>query len=93
MPTVMSASLFNGIISPSACSADNFPYPIIPEVHFLSLEVNHVANYSVNIPLGGYHNHGPVNVTNVGFYNISITYTHPNGNKSVNVQVWLPTDV
>ncbi|KAH7363191.1 tannase [Plectosphaerella cucumerina] len=40
-----------------------------------------------------YHNHGPVNVTNVGFCNISITYTHPDGNDSVNVQVWLPTDV
>ncbi|KAL6408596.1 tannase [Ilyonectria robusta] len=92
-PATMSASLFNGTISPSACSAGTFPYPIIPEVRFLSLEANLVHNLSINVPLGGYPNHGPVNVTSAGFCNVSTTYTHPSGDDSVNVQVWLPTDI
>ncbi|WYZ42270.1 hypothetical protein EsH8_V_001165 [Colletotrichum jinshuiense] len=86
----MIPSLFSGIISPSACTAATFPYPIIQDVNFLSLEANLVKNFSSN--LGPVPNHGPVNVTNIGFCNVSTTYTHYGGNDTVNVQVWLPTD-
>ncbi|CCF33605.1 tannase [Colletotrichum higginsianum] len=86
----MSASLFRGTISPSACSADTFSYPIIPGVRFLSLEANFVENLTSNVFY--YPNHGPLNVTSARFCNVSTTYTHPGGNDSINVQVWLPTD-
>lgn len=88
----MVVSLFNGEISPSFCSADTFVYPVIPEIEFLSLEANFVGNLTRNVPLGGYPNHGPVNVSGAEFCNISTTYTHIGGNDVVNVQVWLPTD-
>ncbi|KAH6632807.1 Tannase/feruloyl esterase [Chaetomium tenue] len=88
----MVVSLFHGIISPSACSAATFSYPIIPDIKFLSLEANLVDNFNQNVPVGGYPNHGAVNVTGARFCNVSTIYTHPGGNDAVNVQVWLPTD-
>jgi feruloyl esterase len=88
----MVVSLFHGTISPSVCSAATFPYPIIPGIKFLSVEANLVNNYSQNVPVGGYPNHGAVNITGAAFCNVSTIYTHPGGNDAVNVQVWLPTN-
>ncbi|KAM0326339.1 hypothetical protein ACHAQA_006939 [Verticillium albo-atrum] len=85
-------SLFNGTVPLSACSAATFSYPVLPELEFLSLEANPVANLSRNIGVGAYVNHGAVNVTNANFCNVTVVYTHPGGNDSVHVQVWLPTD-
>jgi feruloyl esterase len=90
-PAVMITSLFNGTISPSACSAGTFSLPVLPAVEFLSLEANLVENLTQNVPLGAYPNHGAVNVTGTAFCNISTVYTHLGENDSVNVQVWLPT--
>jgi feruloyl esterase len=56
----------------------------------LSLEANIVTNYSQDLPL--YINHGSVDTTNLNFCNVSVTYTHPGENDTVNVEVWLPTD-
>jgi len=84
--------LFHGSVSPFACSAAAVPYPTLPGAEFLSLEADLVANYSRNIAIGMYVNHGPVNVTNVSLCNITVSYTHPGESDTVNVQVWLPTD-
>lgn len=76
----------------TACNAAAIPYPSLFGVEFLSLETTFVSNYSQDVPLGSYSNHGAVNVTNVNFCNVTLTYTHPGQNDSINAQVWLPTD-
>lgn len=68
------------------------PYPDLSGAQFLSLAANLVANLSTNIHSGFYTNHGGVNVTNTSFCNVTVTYTHPGQNDTINVQVWLPQD-
>ncbi|OIW22714.1 tannase-domain-containing protein [Coniochaeta ligniaria NRRL 30616] len=61
----------------SPCLPASIPYPTLFGAEFLSLEANFVANYSQNVPIGYYVNHGAVNVTD---------------NDTVHVQVWLPAN-
>ncbi|KAH7269039.1 putative feruloyl esterase [Fusarium redolens] len=50
---------------------------------------NLVANFSSNIPLGIYANHGAVDVVKVSYRNVTVSYTHPGRNDYVNVQAGL----
>ncbi|KAF4870313.1 putative feruloyl esterase [Colletotrichum siamense] len=88
----MIPSLFNSTVPPSACSAALIPYPDLFGAEFLSLQANFIANHSQNVPPGYYSNHGSVNVQNANFCNVTVTYTHPGQNDTINVQVWLPSD-
>lgn len=86
----MSTSIFSILVPTSACSAVSIPYPNLYGAQFLSLEASLITNFSANIHIGLYTNHGSVNVTNVNFCNVTLSYTHPGQNDTVNVQVWLP---
>ncbi|KAL3291108.1 carboxylic ester hydrolase [Colletotrichum asianum] len=88
----MIPSLFNNTVPHSACSAALIPYPDLFGAEFLALQTNFVANHSQNVPPGYYSNHGSVNVQNANFCNVTVTYTHPGQNDTINVQVWLPSD-
>ncbi|KAJ4361249.1 hypothetical protein N0V95_002067 [Ascochyta clinopodiicola] len=88
----MIPSLYNGSISTSACSAASIPLPDLFGAEFLSLEATLTSNYSQYIGTGYYTNHGPVNITDVSFCNVTLSYTHPGQNDTVTVQVLLPTD-
>ncbi|KAH7186098.1 Tannase/feruloyl esterase [Fusarium flagelliforme] len=88
----MIKSLFNGTVPASACIPASIPYPSLFGAEFVSLEASHVANFSSNVPIGVYANHGAVEVDNVSYCNVTVSYTHPGRNDHVNVQVWLPTD-
>ncbi|KAK2751232.1 feruloyl esterase b precursor [Colletotrichum kahawae] len=88
----MIPSLFNGTVPASACSAALIPYPDLFGAEILSLQTNFIANHSQNVPPGYYSNHGSVNVQNANFCNVTVTYTHPGQNDTINVQVWLPSD-
>lgn len=86
----MSAVSFNGSLPSLACSA--IPTPSVFGAEFLSMKTTFVTNYSQFVHTGYYTNHGSVNVTNASFCNVTLTYTHPGQNDSINVQVWLPAD-
>lgn len=93
MPLVtMGTSLFNTSVPTSACSAASIPYPDLYGAEFLSLEAKLITNLSTYIHEGYYTNHGAVNVINANFCNITVAYTHPGQNDTINVQVWLPQD-
>lgn len=74
------------------CSSNALPYPDLYGAQILDLSAQLVSNYSQYVHAGYYSNHGAINVTNVRFCNVSIVYTHPGQNDTINVQVWLPTD-
>jgi hypothetical protein len=76
----------------SLCSAQSLPYPIVFGAEFFSLQASLVSNYSRYVLEGGYQNAGSANVTNASFCNVTVSYTHPGQNDSLNVQVWLPID-
>jgi hypothetical protein len=56
------------------------------------LEANLITNFSSYVHIGLYANHGAVNVTNINYCNVTVSYTHPGENDTINVQVWLPQD-
>lgn len=89
----MIPSLFNGSVTADACSASSIPYPTLFGAEFLSLEANFVTNYTKNVHAGYYINHGGVSVENLNFCNVTISYTHPGENDTINVQVWMPSDI
>ncbi|XXG97654.1 hypothetical protein Hte_003961 [Hypoxylon texense] len=59
------------------CSPSNIPYPELPGAQFTSLSATLVSNLTVQIPKGGYANHGAVAA---------------GGNETVTVDVYLPAD-
>ncbi|KAM5352938.1 hypothetical protein ACJ41O_005660 [Fusarium nematophilum] len=88
----MIPSLFQGSVSPSACSSSAIPFPALDGAHFLSIDTLLVTNHTSNVHSGLYTNHGAVKVDNVSFCNVTLSYTHTGEDDTVNVQVWLPID-
>lgn len=71
-----------------ACSASNFEFPNIHGTRPLSITAVPTYNYTAaSLPPGSIH----MSTYTVNFCNVSVTYTHPGAEDTVNVQVWLPT--
>lgn len=88
----MIPSLFNGTVQPTACAPANIPMPSLFGAEFYSLEAHLVSNFSRYLPVGAYLNHGDVNITDVDFCNVTLSYTHPGQDDLLHVQAWLPID-
>lgn len=88
---ILIPSISNMSVAALACSASTFQSPVVNGAEFLSIEANLVTNYSKYVHSGYYANHGSVNVTNTTFCRVSLEYTHPGQNDTVNVEVWMPT--
>jgi len=79
-------------IAHSACTASQILSPVIFGAEILNINANLVQNYSAYVHEYYYMNHADVNVTNVSFCNVTVTYTHPGQNDTINAEIWLPTD-
>ncbi|KAF7933271.1 hypothetical protein EAE99_003156 [Botrytis elliptica] len=78
--------------NPSAALAcSSLPAPSLFGAEILSFQANQVTNYTRTISMGLYMNHGAVDIQEPSFCNVSIAYTHPGLNDTVNVQVYLPS--
>ncbi|KAK6221682.1 hypothetical protein QIS74_04554 [Colletotrichum tabaci] len=75
-----------------ACSPSTIPLPTVFGTEILSLEATQVTNFSRNVGIGLYMNHAGVDVHGANFCNVSISYTHPGQNDTVNVQMFLPSE-
>ncbi|KAF7935123.1 uncharacterized protein EAE98_003168 [Botrytis deweyae] len=73
----------------SPCNISAIPYPDLPGASFLSGTALPVLNYTASIlPL----NQGSaVNITSLDFCNVTLTYTHPGQNDTINVKIFLPS--
>ncbi|KAF7885979.1 uncharacterized protein EAF02_004488 [Botrytis sinoallii] len=73
----------------SPCNISAIPYPDLPGASFLSGTAVPVLNYTASIlPL----NQGSaVNITSLDFCNVTLTYTHPGQNDTINVKIFLPS--
>ncbi|KAH7388951.1 Tannase/feruloyl esterase [Cadophora sp. MPI-SDFR-AT-0126] len=72
----------NSSVAVFTCAAAAIPYPTLPGAEFISLAATEVKNYSLP----------SANLTGLNFCNISVSYTHPGQNDTINVQVWLPSE-
>jgi hypothetical protein len=86
----LSLSLFPSLIHASpSCETDTFTPPQIPGTKILNLHTTTTRNYAPWPDAPGFitTHERPVDCCNV-----TLTYTHPGWNDSVNVYVWLPLD-
>jgi Tannase and feruloyl esterase len=73
------------------CSSSAIPYPTLRGAEFLSLMATEILNHSVPSAQSA-SDFPPFEVKGLDFCNVSLTYTHPGQNDSINVHVWLPMD-
>lgn len=72
----------------SPCNISSIPYPDLPGASFLSGTAVPVLNYTGSIlPLN---QATTINITSLEFCNVTLTYTHPGQNDTVNVKIYLP---
>lgn len=83
-------TVFN--IPESACSAASIAHPVISGAEILNLSAQLVANYSTTVPEMYAYNHPSTTLDNVSYCNITITYTHPGWNDTINTEVWAPLE-
>ncbi|KAJ3533457.1 hypothetical protein NM208_g7977 [Fusarium decemcellulare] len=77
-------------MSTSSCVAASFPAPQLPGADFLAIEAGLVTNYNQPIPKGWRFSQPGIDVRDATFCNVTLTYTHPGQNDTINVEVWLP---
>ncbi|KAF5704828.1 hypothetical protein FGLOB1_8340 [Fusarium globosum] len=75
----------------SRCVASAFATPTLLGAEFLSIEATVVPNYSFDVPHGWTYSQPALNVKNVTFCNVTVTYTHPGQNDTIHAEAWLPT--
>ncbi|KAI1634774.1 Tannase/feruloyl esterase [Biscogniauxia mediterranea] len=74
-----------------ACTPSTFS-PTLFGADILSVQASLVSNYSASVP-DAYRLTAPsIEVRNLTFCNVTVTYTHPGTDDSVNVEAWLPTE-
>ncbi|KAM0132016.1 hypothetical protein ACHAO1_006985 [Botrytis cinerea] len=73
----------------SPCNISTIPYPDLPGASFLSGTAIPVLNYTATVaPLN---QASTVNITSLDFCNVTLTYTHPGQNDTINVKIYLPS--
>lgn len=75
----------------SACSVDNIALPNLSGLNFQPVHVDLVSGYSTALPgLGYWIGHDTLNITDLSFCNVSLTYTHDGHTEPINTHVYLP---
>ncbi|KAH8771167.1 Tannase/feruloyl esterase [Diaporthe sp. PMI_573] len=74
----------------SACAANAFSYPTVFGAEILGLTANLVQNYSTEVSSQFYYNNPSISVKGIDYCNVTVTYTHPGQDDTINVETWLP---
>jgi hypothetical protein len=77
----------------SACAASASAYPTAFGAEILNLSANLVQNYFEEVSDQYYYNHPSISVKNIDYCNVTVTYTHPGQNDTINVETWLPMKI
>ncbi|KAI1502054.1 Tannase/feruloyl esterase [Biscogniauxia marginata] len=75
-----------------ACAPSTFSGITLWGSEVLTLEASMVTNYSISFPYAYRFTAPSRDVQNATFCNVTVTYTHPGANDSINVEAWLPTE-
>ncbi|CAD6448972.1 25ac14c8-bfcb-417a-937f-432641856187-CDS [Sclerotinia trifoliorum] len=73
----------------TSCSLSTIPYPYIPGTSFLSITSTPLTNFT--IATSQTDSHFASTLSSLNFCNITLTYTHPGENDTINVKIFLPT--
>lgn len=85
-----SLQLFQNILGlgPTTGNIFTFPYPTISGATFTAGLAVPVTNFSIHTPRDD--SHFDANPTGLNFCNVTLTYTHPGQDDSINVKIFLP---
>jgi hypothetical protein len=78
------------VISASACAASAIAFPTAFGTEIMNLSANLVQHYSEEVSDQYYYSHPSIGVKNLDYCNVTVTYTHPGQNDTINVETWLP---
>ncbi|KAI0002378.1 tannase and feruloyl esterase [Xylariaceae sp. FL0662B] len=74
----------------SSCAPAAVATPTIFGAEVLSVTANLVQNFTREVSDQLFYNHPSISVKGIDYCNITVTYTHPGQNDTVNVEAWLP---
>ncbi|KXH62828.1 hypothetical protein CNYM01_03689 [Colletotrichum nymphaeae SA-01] len=77
-------------VNAGRCASATFGSPVALGASVFAVQANLVENYSFDVPKGWTYSQPALNVENATFCNVTITYTHPEQNDTLNVEAWLP---
>jgi hypothetical protein len=77
-------------VSTSACAASAIPFPIVFGAEILNLSAVLVQNFIRDVSDQLFYNHPSISVKGIDYCNVTVTYTHPGQNDTINVETWLP---
>jgi hypothetical protein len=74
----------------SDCSVAAIPTPNVFGAEILDISATLVQNFTQSVSELVNYNHPSIEVAGVDYCNVTITYTHPGHNDTINVETWLP---
>lgn len=74
----------------SSCATAAIATPSLFGASIISMAANLVSNYSSEVSEQYYYNHPSISVKGLDYCNVTVTYTHPGQNDTLNVETWLP---
>jgi hypothetical protein len=74
------------------CIPNTFSNLSLFGAEILSINADLVTGYSFPVPDGWRYSQPSVTVDNATFCNVTVTYTHPNQNDTINAEVWMPLE-
>jgi hypothetical protein len=77
-------------VSTSACAASAIPFPTVFGAEILNLSASLVQNFTQDVSDQLFYNHPSISVKGIDYCNVTVTYTHPGQNDTINVETWLP---
>ncbi|KAI1799169.1 tannase and feruloyl esterase [Daldinia bambusicola] len=80
------------LLANHSCTASTFLTPTLFGAEILSVDTNLVTNYNFDVPADWRYTQPSLNVQNATFCNVTVTYTHPGLNDTINVETWLPVN-
>ncbi|KAL1879260.1 hypothetical protein Daus18300_001839 [Diaporthe australafricana] len=80
----------SSVVPLSACAASAIPYPTLFGAEILDLSASLVQNYSREVSDQLFYNHPSISLKGIDYCNVTVTYTHPGQNDTINVETWLP---
>ncbi|KAM0716845.1 hypothetical protein Q7P37_006697 [Cladosporium fusiforme] len=78
--------------SAASCNPTSISPPALPGAAILDISADLVLNYTRSVSDQLFYGHPSIEVRGIDYCNVTVTYTHPGQNDTLNVETWLPLE-